>query len=919
MTTEARFSRQRVGDTVVPLAFSFEADPLGPEHEVTVLEWSGAALNLLSTLKECFSRKEPNRGLPVRSLRIRISMNDVGILRLAWDLGINRRYPTIAWTDTNPDDASKCLHDALVGWIVNELSRSDDSSLTEILERFRRLALKADLLHVERRRSRVFDWSATRSGTTTPSGTNLKGYSDLADFSARLLEGKELFLGLGPMRRIVSGDLGSNSAELMTRPLPSQGTPFSLVLRVRVLSYPGRDTPVLVLECSKRFWMRKLSNASARQLTAFALPSDRSVALEFGLQRRRPSSQDNSDPYEPDSDFSPIARHFGLSRDMVARDIIERGHQDENCPLLVVHKAGVGERLDAKAGVPDRDKLEAFQRAAVILQPFGLKPWQKLIEVETPTRGIKDRNQKWRREEEVEAWRRTMSDHILSGYGDSHHVVLGYHTSCFEDAKRVQIKLKELLADSIQTQLMPIPGGVHGPRAALPGSSTNRPADRAELRSDAWKPFLEQVRRYLRDSQRPIDGVLIVAPEWYEHQGRPAHDDLVNKQAGKITIARQLRVPAQYLRPVREGALRHAESDFDHRTVVAWLDLTWKTLGYVDPHKLEQIVRDTYDTGSSGNTPAPDRVLALSILRQNRTFRRANQSSFVPVAIELDISNGTCLARFARNKAEGGIEITPQKAVSQAIVEIAASGPITVGDDQRQRSENSQFFFYDVIAEFCQRASHPLIIIDAVACRGVWPWLTDLNMDPGNIVINGHPHAETDWGNARVVRVRTDNAPKVLLNGTVIGKGLDIDESLEYTAPKRAEAQVFRVDDSVGDVYLSFGSLLRKGLVQGVSCYRSVDTLKPNGDKPRTFRVENRPPFTGAWSTPSGVEFTVVRTAPSESPDQLAKFVESLRSLYLHTGDWTSKPAPLFFETVLKEYLSDYSLEEEDGEAGDGL
>ena len=466
----------------------------------------------------------------------------------------------------------------------------------------------------------------------------------------------------------------------MTRPVPSQSTPFSLVLRVRVLSYPGRHTPIVVLECSKRFWMRKLSNASSRQLTAFALPSDRNVALEFSLQRRRPASQDKSDPYEPGSDFSPIARHFGLLPDMLARDIIEMGHQDKNCPLLVIHKAGVGERLDAKAGVPDRDKLEAFQRAAVILHPFGLKPWQKLIEVETPTRGIKDRNQKWRREEEVEQWRRTMSAHISSGYGDFHHVVLGYHTSCYEDAKRVQIQLNQLLGDSIQTQLMPIPEGVHGPRAALPGSSANRPVDRAELRSDAWKPFLEQVRRYLRDSPRPIDGVLIVAPEWYEHQGRSAHDDLVNKRAGRITIARQLRVPVQYLRPVREGSLRNAESDFDHRTVVAWLDLTWKTLGYVDPHKLEQIVGDIYDTGASGHTQAPDRVLAISILRQNKSFWRANQSSFVPVAIELDILNRTCLARFARDKAEGGIEITPQKAVSQAIVELAASGPITVGD-----------------------------------------------------------------------------------------------------------------------------------------------------------------------------------------------------------------------------------------------
>ena len=901
------------------MAFSFEVDPLGPEHEVTVIEWSGSALNSLYTLKEKISRMEPNRRLPVRSLRVRISMSDVGILRLARDLGINERYPTIAWTDTNPDDASERLHDALIGWVVNELSRSDDSSLTEILQRLRRLALNGGLLRVKRRRSRIFDWSVTRSGTTTPTGTNLKGYSDLADFSARQLEGKEIFPGLGPMRRIVSGDLGGNSAELMTHPVPDQRTPFSLKLRLTVLSYPGRHTPVVVLECSKRFWMRRVNHPSARQLTAFALPSDRNVALEFSLERRRSSTRDNPDPYEPGTDFSPIARRFGLVPDMQAREIIDRGYQVEDCPLLVVHRAGVGERLDTKVGVPDLDKLEAFQRAAALLNPFGLKPWVKLTEVETPTRGIKDRNQKWLREEEIESWRRQMNDHIVSCYGDSHHIILGYHTNCFKDAKRAQNRLRGVLGDSIRTQLVPIPEGVHGPQAALPGSSTNGPLDRAELRADAWRPFIEQVRLYMRDAQRSIDGVLIVAPEWYEHHGRPAHDDPVNKRAGRITIARQLRVPVQYLRPIREGAVRNVESAFEHRAVIAWLDLTYKTLGYVDPYRLDQIVGDIYGTALQRTTQAPDRVLALSILRQNRTVRRANQSSFVPIAIELDMNKATCLARFAREKAEGGIEITPQKAVSQAIVELAASGPITVGTDQRQRSERSQFFFYDVITEFCQRASNPLVIIDAAACRSVWPWLTDSKMDPGNIVINGHPHAEADWGNARIVRVRTSNAPKVLLNGTVIGKEPNTDEAVQYAAPKRAEAQVFRVDDSVADVYLSFGSLLRKGLVQGVSCYRSIATLKSNGDKPRSFSVVNRPPFTGAWSTPSAVEFTIVRTAPGEDPDQLAKLVESLRSLYLHTGDWTSKPAPLFFESVLKEYLADYSLGEGDGDAGNDL
>lgn len=42
------------------------------------------------------------------------------------------------------------------------------------------------------------------------------------------------------------------------------------------------------------------------------------------------------------------------------------------------------------------------------------------------------------------------------------------------------------------------------------------------------------------------------------------------------------------------------------------------------------------------------------------------------------------------------------------------------------------------------------------------------------------------------------------------------------------------------------------------------------------------------------------------------QLVEWLRTLYEHVGDWTTKPAPLFFESALKEYLADYDLDDED-------
>ena len=70
-----------------------------------------------------------------------------------------------------------------------------------------------------------------------------------------------------------------------------------------------------------------------------------------------------------------------------------------------------------------------------------------------------------------------------------------------------------------------------------------------------------------------------------------------------------------------------------------------------------------------------------------------------------------------------------------------------------------------------------------------------------------------------------------------------------------------------------------------------------------------------AWATPSGLEIFVVRSG-SDTPDQIARLVEGLRQCYAHFGDWTVKPAPLYFERVLKEYLADYDLEEDENGEG---
>lgn len=924
------FTRRRVdySEAPIPLALVFDGGPVQPKHLVTVVDWTTTAKQVLRDLDEVLSKQEPRESLPVVSLRGRLEVGVAGNLRLDRRLGIRAPSPTILWAACPPAEAGKQVADGVLGWLVDDVP-VDHPDCGELVRRLRQLHREDDLVVASRRTAQVFSWKQSRGGTAALSEGNSCGYPDLADFVVRSLEGEEVLPGLGPLRRVASGRLDTNQAELITEPVETISTPFSLVVRVRVLSYPGRATPVIVLEFSRRIWARVLKRARVKELSAYALPQGSTTALRFTLARRRAvSAHRTSYSYEPDADFPPIARANGLPVSMSGDKIAVEGHRLPGCPLLVTHKHGVGERVEAKHGVPDLDKMVAFRRIAALLAPFGLRPWEGLTEIPSSTRAIKDRNQKWRRRDEDDdhraafrRWQAEAKADIAACYSGTHHVVVGYHPSCYRDAQRVESLLRELLDDRVRAQLIPLPQDVHGPRAALPRPVMKKPQNRdyAELRVLAWEPFVAEVKRYQEDTGAQIDGVLVIAPEWYD--GGQAHDDPVNKRAGRIVLAKELRVPVQYLRPEQEdGQKVRRDNDpavrFETRCIMAWLDLAWKNIGRVRVTGLASVASGFGIVSKDGDRALlPDHVLALGIMRRNET-QLANERSFVPFAIELDVERGTCSARFAREQGSN-FEISGLLPLREAIVELARSGPIHLSTSKTNRrdhlQERSQLFFHEVITDFCRRAERPLVLIDAIACRSVWPWVADARLDPENIVIAGHPHAETDWGNVSIVRVRPQNAPKVLFDRGFVGECVETGESVCYDAPMWAEARLFKLTEARADVYLSFGSLLRS-LTRGTSCYREIGGLKRNSGKPQTYSRKTLKPLTGAWSTPSAIEFTVVRAAPGESPDQVAQIVEWLRTLYQHIGDWTAKPAPLHFETALKDYLADYDFDE--GEEG---
>lgn len=919
-----------------PLALIFAQGVPQPSYDVTVARWSESAHAHLKILSEALKGQGRRVDIPVVGLRGRLELADPANLRLDRSVGRYERTRTILWTETDIQTCKEMMNRAVLGWLVDdvaELATSD--AATHAVDQLKQLARGNRAIETAHRKAQPYMWDATQGKTAKAISST--SYADLADFVARHLAGKNVFPELAGLRRIVSGELEQNQAELMTEPITVGRSRFSLVVRVRVFSYPSRPTPVIAIEFSRRAWISGIrERATAKTITAYALPTDTNRALQFTLRRIR--DDEGKWLYQPDDDFAPIARQYFAGKRLTTDDILKHGHQLTGCALLVGLKHGVGERSESKSGVPDLDKVEAFDRIVAALSTINLTPWDSIQEIDSSTRPATDRDQHWRKRDSAKQretrryddWLLEAQRSIQECYVGEHHVVIAVQPGAEDDAAFAENRLQEILKGSVITTRIPIPSNVHGPRNTLPSRELGNPAERAARRIAAWATFIETVKRHEGSTGRKVDGVLVIAREWYPNR---QHDDTVNKRAGRVAIADGLGVPVQYLRPRTEsqgedvtrpprGRAKSPEEiatsidkDFENRLMIAWLDLAYKSLGRVRPQKLAEEVQDVY-----GADNYPDRILALGVVRRNKNRFLLNERSFLPYAIELDVERGVCTARFAYEQAETR-ELTQTELLSmpQALVTLARLGPVqltsaNVGNERRrQLAERTQEFFKRSLADFGQRSRRPLVLIDADTSRSVWPWLKDEELDASNVRLADGFHAQAAWPHARLVRLRTDNSPKVVWDTEFYGIVEKSGEQVRYRAPDWAEADLFKLKDTtVSDVYFSFGSSIRTTRTRGKSCYREIQGMK-QVKNPHGYVAATISKHIDAWATPTGLEIVVIRSG-GDKADQIARLVEWLRQCYAHFGEWTAKPAPLFFESALKQYLADYDLEDDGGD-----
>ncbi len=84
-----------------------------------------------------------------------------------------------------------------------------------------------------------------------------------------------------------------------------------------------------------------------------------------------------------------------------------------------------------------------------------------------------------------------------------------------------------------------------------------------------------------------------------------------------------------------------------------------------------------------------------------------------------------------------------------------------------------------------------------------------------------------------------------------------------------------------------------------------------------THRLVRYAPHIGQWPSPQPLEIVVTLRQQDDEPDRLAEFVERLRYGFGHYREWTKLPAPLFFERVVRDYISQFDIDDAEApEAG---
>lgn len=1011
---------------LVPLAFTIPDEIQPVAVDGFSVGWTSEAVAAFRALRDDVRATDPDfvRNLPYASLRGLMELRIHAASRIEPGMGLETRSleaakggagePFLYVEGGTADDIRRAARPILDGWIADFLIpgfAEPGGAAVATVDRIRDLFERDRLLDIVPFRSRILPWRwSPTTGTTLPADNH--SFRALADRVARLVAGQEVFPGLGPMKRIIAArGSASGMAELVTEPihLGDRG-PFSLVLRLEVVTFPSVHQPLLTLSVSKRRWISALAETVYDQGSISGLVfSDDHPDRAFGYSVNRKRDQDGVWRWRPDNAFEALRRELELPLARLDGAAIARGEAStERRRVLLTYREGLQDprrRHGIRAGVPERDKLDAFDAVAAIVRPLGLAPFEgyELVKAkhkpdDAATRMINAPTLLGAAIEALEdgvvdtpspSYFGNLSDsdiddlllrHLGRGLADIQHgvrivrnrdhrnvavpdqapqladlieanrqgvermhpdgkplLVIFHESGAAEDLRLLQSAVRVLWGDALDIVANRIPDGAHGPLRGLPGKEL-RTRERAALRVDAWRPAAQAIA----DLGRPTF-CLVMARYYYPD---PAggngwrRDDKVNKPAARQALASLAGACVQYILPPSASADSGAIDlgNFLHRAQAAMKDLVSAHSGRIDG-VAAAVARHLGDRPEA----MPREIIGITIVRKNSgRSRRGFGTTFLPIAVRLDVATGRCEMRFAHESGGGRVD-SGWKHFPRALAEVSRVSPVRLAETLSDCKTRFMRFVETVVTESVEDGVQPLVIVDSSNCSRLWGWLADARIDPAAIEIGERQWMQEDWKGARIVRIRQDLAPGIVEDKVqeLAESSLEDDRARstllcdrELPSPTSPPG-LYRLRTAGGNACVPYLSVGRKTLhknKRGPSCYRTIEAAVPlpapeggtaaltNAAGAKLLGLIERPPYVDMWPTPNPLELVVALRQEGDDPDAIARLVETLRYGFGHYSDWTTLPAPLFFERVVRDYISAFALEdaEDDADASEG-
>jgi hypothetical protein len=913
--------------TPILLGRAFSPTWLSQSEEVIQVRLGGTFASNMKSLIEAAKLKKRGMNLPIASLRVGLMAAVDGLSMLDKDFGFDGKRPAIEiLANASSTNVADLIQFEIERWLRNSLA---NWSHKYDLDAPFMAALKA----FEADRQGSIQSSTHAKPLVGPNGID---YGLIARKVGELLISEELFGEEFGECELVASDYHANSVELMTLPKRVDRQVFSMVARITVGTMPLVQGVFLNTRVMKRVWADKLptqkfSSSSPRSVKAYVM---RPGHPAIPISTRFDNGWNFAEEYQRAADDSSNQLPVSLTEAVKQRDFdFEKGWWVGLQELPALYKSvssrtafeldefdlfssvvsSLGSVLSS-TDVPFKevpisgkesigDSRQKTQMHVLRLHDIGVAG-SSLLETVDPDDEDSDSIAPDSTDDTTETDKARSSD--LSAYRDQNiralTVVHGQnrpllwiiggtpdHQSVIEKAS------KALFGDKVEVakQLMPL--GVHGLESALDG--TGRPSpERFDLRVNAWKPLTDQIASLSAKSGR-TNFILICAPD--EINGKP--EDPVNYFAGIHAFSKIGANVHHVLPPEAPGreSLEETKLRFLQRVQSALLDVFLAHSGIV--LKLTEFI-------ASFQSIKAKAVYGIQCVRSLKKVYGESSVAFM-LFTRLPVDTGVVETKIiyrsgTKNKSTSWMKL------SESLSWLGTQRNLNESDS-RWLKENFVNEAKTVIAEIANEDPNAIVLIDQEPLSGLWPGIRDEDLNATGIPTIGPVNLATldAVKGLTFVRIRRNSATIGLrskvtnkfenANGIVEEDYYTTGKTILDLTPSTSTGKTF------GHFITSMGYSNKAKGKRGFSCFKKTSrfTKISKGKDSKEFEKKEMSPPRMELQLPAPSDVTVLRCPMGVEPSTIALLVTGLRVGTAHFNDWTSLPAPLFFQRKVDDYI----------------